>query len=237
MNPLTWKPITCGPITTPSTNSTTTTGITIPRELATATNVAAVAAAMMIARNAAGRTTNRPPDAAVITICSAHPDAPFRHRMPHRRALPMRRATALVWRPCSGRYSARAVTTPESPRERLLAAAIEHLAQDGSHDLSLRSIASAIGTSHRMLSYHFGSRNGLLTAIVSELERRQRVFMASILEDRDATPGELMWRMWEQVADERLWPYERLFFEMSGRALQGDPDARGTALRTRRPVA
>jgi AcrR family transcriptional regulator len=117
------------------------------------------------------------------------------------------------------------VPTAESPRERLLAAAIEHLAQDGSHDLSLRSIAAAIGTSHRMLNYHFGSRNGLLTAIVSELERRQREFMATVLLDREATPGELVWRMWEQVADERLWPYERLFFEMSGRALQGDPDA------------
>jgi AcrR family transcriptional regulator len=117
------------------------------------------------------------------------------------------------------------VPTETSPRERLLTAAIEHLAQDGSHDLSLRSIAAAIGTSHRMLSYHFGSRNGLLTAIVSELERRQRVFMATVLEDHEATPAELMGRMWEQVADERLWPYERLFFEMSGRALQGDPDA------------
>jgi AcrR family transcriptional regulator len=117
------------------------------------------------------------------------------------------------------------VPTVESPRERLLAAAIDHLAQDGSHDLSLRSIAAAIGTSHRMLNYHFGSRNGLLTAIVSELERRQREFMATVLLDPEATPGELMWRMWEQVADERLWPYERLFFEMSGRALQGDPDA------------
>lgn len=126
---------------------------------------------------------------------------------------------------CSERYSAVPVPTGESPRDRLLAAAIEHLAQDGSHNLSLRSIAAATGTSHRMLNYHFGSRNGLLTAIVSELERRQREFMASALLDRDASPGELMWRMWEQVADERLWPYERLFFEMSGRALQGDPDA------------
>jgi AcrR family transcriptional regulator len=126
---------------------------------------------------------------------------------------------------CAERYSAGPVPTVESPRERLLAAAIEHLAQDGSHDLSLRSIAAAIGTSHRMLNYHFGSRNGLLTAIVSELERRQREFMSTVLLDREATPGELMWRMWEQVADERLWPYERLFFEMSGRALQGDPDA------------
>jgi AcrR family transcriptional regulator len=117
------------------------------------------------------------------------------------------------------------VPTADSPRERLLAAAIEHLAQDGSHDLSLRSIAAAIGTSHRMLNYHFGSRNGPLAAIVSELERRQRAFMATVLLDREATPGELVWRMWEQVADERLWPYERLFFEMSGRALRGEPDA------------
>jgi AcrR family transcriptional regulator len=119
------------------------------------------------------------------------------------------------------------VTTEPTPRERLLAAAIEHLAQGGSHDLSLRSIAAGIGTSHRMLSYHFGSRSGLLAAIVAELERQQRVFLAEALRDHDASPGELMWRMWDQLADKRMWPYERLFFEMSGRALQdADPGAR-----------
>ena len=124
------------------------------------------------------------------------------------------------------RYTAAPVTTP---RERLLAAAIEHLAQGGSHDLSLRSIAAAIGTSHRMLSYHFGSRSGLVAAIVAELERRQRAVLAEALRDREATPAELMWRMWEQLADERMWPYERLFFEMSGRALQ-DAGARARPL-------
>ena len=114
-----------------------------------------------------------------------------------------------------------------TPRERLLAAAIEHLAQDGSADLSLRSIAAAVGTSHRMLNYHFGSRSGLLAAIVAELERRQRTFLAEVLRDREARPGELIWRMWGQLADERMWPYERLFFEMSGRALRDvDPGAR-----------
>lgn len=114
-----------------------------------------------------------------------------------------------------------------TPRERLLAAAIEYLAQDGSGDLSLRSIAAAIGTSHRMLNYHFGSRSGLLAAIVAELEARQRAILAEVLRDRQASPRELTWRMWEQLADERMWPYERLFFEMSGRALQdSDPGAR-----------
>jgi AcrR family transcriptional regulator len=117
------------------------------------------------------------------------------------------------------------VPTDPDPRQRLLAATIEHLAQDGSHDLSLRSIAAAIGTSHRMLSYHFGSRSGLMTAIVSELERQQREFLAEITQDQDASSGELMWRMWERLADERMWPYERLFFEMSGRALQDADEA------------
>jgi AcrR family transcriptional regulator len=112
----------------------------------------------------------------------------------------------------------------------MLTAAIEHLAQDGSHDLSLRSIATAIGTSHRMLSYHFGSRSGLLAAIVNELEQQQRAFLAEALQDRSATTGELMWRLWERLADERMWPYERLFFEMSGRALQ-DSDAAARSLR------
>ena len=43
----------------------------------------------------------------------------------------------------------------------LLRAAIGHLAEHGLGGATLRGIASAIGTSHRMLIYHFGSRDGL----------------------------------------------------------------------------
>src|SRR5262249_42727759 len=81
-----------------------------------------------------------------------------------------------------------------------------------------------------MLNYHFGSRSGLLAAIVTELERQQREFLAEVLLDREASMGELIWRMWDRLADERMWPYERLFFEMSGRALQ-DADAGARPLR------
>jgi AcrR family transcriptional regulator len=41
----------------------------------------------------------------------------------------------------------------------LLAAVIAHLADHGLAGATLRSIAAAIGTSHRMLIYHFGSRD------------------------------------------------------------------------------
>ena len=44
------------------------------------------------------------------------------------------------------------------PRRRLLERAIDHVAAHGIADLSLRRLAEALGTSHRMLIHHFGSR-------------------------------------------------------------------------------
>jgi AcrR family transcriptional regulator len=108
----------------------------------------------------------------------------------------------------------------------LLTAAIAHLAEHGLGGATLRSIAAAIGTSHRMLIYHFGSRDGLLLAIVRSVEEEQRTAMAELAADPGASMAELARRMWERVADPRLHPHERLFFELYGRALQGDP---GTA--------
>jgi AcrR family transcriptional regulator len=107
----------------------------------------------------------------------------------------------------------------------LLASAIAHLAEHGLGGATLRGIASAIGTSHRMLIYHFGSRDGLLLAIVRSVEEQQRAAMAELAADGSASVGDLSRRMWERVADPRLHPHERLFFELYGRALQGDPGA------------
>jgi AcrR family transcriptional regulator len=107
----------------------------------------------------------------------------------------------------------------------LLTAAIGHLAEHGLGGATLRSIASAIGSSHRMLIYHFGSRDGLLLAIVRSVEEEQRVAMAELAADEGASVAELTRRMWQRVADPRLHPHERLFFELYGRALQGDPGA------------
>jgi AcrR family transcriptional regulator len=107
----------------------------------------------------------------------------------------------------------------------LLAAAIAHLAEHGLGGATLRSIASAIGTSHRMLIYHFGSRDGLLLAIVRAVVEEQRTAMAELAADPGASAADMSRRMWERVADPRLHPHERLFFELYGRALQGDPGA------------
>src|SRR4051812_25538471 len=110
-------------------------------------------------------------------------------------------------------------------RERLLAAAMEHVAEHGVGNVSLRALAAALGTSHRMLIYHFGSREGLLIEVIRTVEARQRAALAEMLLDDEAPPAETMRRMWRRVADPALWPNERLFFEVYAQALQGSPHA------------
>jgi len=113
-----------------------------------------------------------------------------------------------------------------SARERLLAAAIAHVSEHGVGEISLRGLAAALGTSHRMLIYHFGSREGLLIEVIRTVEEQQRAALAEILRsEADAPPAEIMRRMWARVADEALWPNERLFFEVYAQALQGHPHA------------
>jgi AcrR family transcriptional regulator len=108
-----------------------------------------------------------------------------------------------------------------NPKERLLTAAIDYVAAHGMSDLSLRQLASAIGTSHRMLIYHFGSKEGLLVELIRAVEQRQRDALAELAPDGSLV--EIGRQFWQRLVDPALWPHERLFFEMYGQALQGRP--------------
>jgi AcrR family transcriptional regulator len=109
----------------------------------------------------------------------------------------------------------------ETPRERLLHDAIGYVAAHGFADLSLRRLAAAIGTSHRMLIYHFGSKEGLVEDVIRAVEQQQRARLAEVEIDPSLTPAEMARHMWQHLSDPALWPNERLFFEMYGHALQG----------------
>jgi len=112
-------------------------------------------------------------------------------------------------------------------RESLLDAAIDHVEQHGLGELSLRALAAELGTSHRMLSYHFGSRDALVTAIVERVEQRQRDRLAELFADPTIPPLEQATRFTAQLLDPALWPAERLFFEVYGQALAGRPHTAG----------
>jgi len=111
--------------------------------------------------------------------------------------------------------------TTASPKERLLLATIDYVAEHGVSDLTLRQLAAAIGTSHRMLIYHFGSKEGLLVEVIRAVEDQQRDALADLELDPTLSPTEVMMRFWKRLADPSLWPNERLFFEIYGQALQG----------------
>lgn len=106
----------------------------------------------------------------------------------------------------------------EQRRADLLDALVTTFAEDGVGGRSLREVAAAVGTSHRMLLHHFGSRDELLLAIVEEVERRQ----AATLPDLPADPAGAVAAMWADVRRPELRPFERLFFECYARGAQGE---------------
>ncbi|OSC28021.1 TetR family transcriptional regulator [Mycobacterium vulneris] len=109
--------------------------------------------------------------------------------------------------------------TPDIERRRqLLDSLVAEFATGGIGDRSLREVAAAVGTSHRMLLHHFGSREDLLLAIVEEVERRQMRLLPELPTD----PAESFAAMWADLRRPELRESERLFFECYARAAQGE---------------
>ena len=62
-------------------------------------------------------------------------------------------------------------------REELIEKALDYFLEHGVAGLSLRPLAGKIGTSARLLVYHFGSKDGLIAAVMDKLRARiQRSF-------------------------------------------------------------
>ena len=114
----------------------------------------------------------------------------------------------------------------ESPRDKLLAATVAHVAREGFSELSLRTLADAIGTSHRMLIYHFGSKEGLLGEVVAAVEANQRAVLEALAASHQP-PREALLAFWRDVASEEKREHVRLFFEIVASALAGRPGTEG----------
>jgi len=116
--------------------------------------------------------------------------------------------------------------TSATPKEKLLNAVIGAALAGGIADKSLRAIAEAAGTSHRMLIHHFGSREGLLIEVIRAVEARQRAALSQLAAEPGEASADMGYRFWKHLRSPELAPQERLFFEVYGQALQGRPWAR-----------
>jgi AcrR family transcriptional regulator len=98
------------------------------------------------------------------------------------------------------------------------------VATGGLGDRSLRDIAEAAGSSHRMLLYHFGSRQGLVEVIVEAMEASQRQALVE-LSMSARSPAALTRALWLRLTSREVLPFVRLFLEtvaLTSRGPTGD---------------
>ena len=103
-------------------------------------------------------------------------------------------------------------------RDELLAKLVATVSNGGLGGRSLRDLAAAVGTSHRMLVHHFGSREGVVAAVVAEVEAGQTALLAELPHD----PAAAVRTVWARTSDPSFWAVERLFFECYARGAQGE---------------
>jgi AcrR family transcriptional regulator len=104
----------------------------------------------------------------------------------------------------------------------LLARATDHVLAHGLGDLSLRPLAAALGTSARMLVYHFGSKEALVVSILDEVRRRKH-------RDLAAAQEHAMRAYWDWAQSAEGQRYLRLVYEVYGLSLH-DPARFGAFL-------
>lgn len=109
------------------------------------------------------------------------------------------------------------MSPPAHPRDELLDRAVAWFAEHGIGDTSMRTLATELGTSGRMLHYHFGSREGLLAAVVERVERGEQAVLATYLAESN-DPFEAGARFWPHVTA-AAQTFAPLFFELSAHAM------------------
>ena len=107
-------------------------------------------------------------------------------------------------------------------REELEEALVDYVLAHGISDLSLRPLAEALGVSTYSLVYHFGSKDGVVAAVVAHVEERERAMAAAWIDELgDTSLGAIMRRYWEVwCLPDELAPYHRLFYEVYALSLQ-----------------
>jgi AcrR family transcriptional regulator len=112
---------------------------------------------------------------------------------------------------------------PQATRQaELLDAIVDFLLANGVSDLSLRPLAEGVGTSARLLIYHFGSKENLLAVALGQVRARMVQAIADLGRDTPATSLAMaLTRFWDWANRGDNQPYFRLLFELDGLAMYG----------------
>jgi AcrR family transcriptional regulator len=103
----------------------------------------------------------------------------------------------------------------ETRKQQLVDAAIDYLLAHGLADLSLRPLATGIGTSARLLIYHFESKEGMLAEVLEAMQSRLRVSFIAMTRAPARPGGEpLIMTFWKWATSRKQLPYLKLSYEL-----------------------
>jgi AcrR family transcriptional regulator len=106
-------------------------------------------------------------------------------------------------------------------RDELIRRSLDYFLNNGVAGLSLRPLAAEIGTSARLLVYHFGSKEGLIAAVMGEVQARiQDSFTGLMDRPHDGSAKGIMRAFWAWTIHPEHVKYLRLLFEVQVLALQ-----------------
>jgi AcrR family transcriptional regulator len=114
------------------------------------------------------------------------------------------------------------VPVPSTRRIELLEAAYHHVLTSGLSDMSLRPLASAIGSSPRVLLYLFGSKDGLIAALLQRARFDELGMLAEVRRLADSEPpglAEVARHVWSWLAAPEHRSVLRLWVEAYARSL------------------
>ena len=99
----------------------------------------------------------------------------------------------------------------------LLGDIVDSLLASGVADLSLRPLAERVGTSARLLIYHFDTKENLIVCALEEVRvRAAESLKARVASDRPASLKALLLMFWDWALEEEHARYFRLLFEVDG---------------------
>ena len=111
----------------------------------------------------------------------------------------------------------------------LLQALAEHVLEHGLNTASLRPMAAAANTSDRMLIYYFGSKENLISDLLTHLAAQMATGLdAAIPARRVANEAELLNTVCELMRSDAFAPYVRVWLDILSAAGQGSDAHRQT---------
>ncbi|HET7014077.1 MAG TPA: TetR/AcrR family transcriptional regulator [Streptosporangiaceae bacterium] len=108
---------------------------------------------------------------------------------------------------------------PSARREQLLELAYEFVKEHGLADMSLRPLASAIGSSPRVLLFLFGSKDELIGEILRRARREELAFIGDHRAEAGSGLAGVVERTWQWLADPANRSLLILWTEAYGRSL------------------